>query len=143
MLRAGVNHVAPRVERLVRVLEDHLDAAAEVLEVRAPQSRDVFAVEQKLAFGGLFELHEQPAGRRLAAARLPDDPQDLAPLDRKVDSVDGVDLLLPPAEGVEQARLERKQLAEPADIPDGAVFGHARLPSKISFAKWQRGRRPR
>src|SRR3546814_10697776 len=35
-----------------------------------------------------------------------------------------------------------EQLPEPADVPDRAVVRHARLPSKISFAKWQRDRWP-
>src|SRR3989454_5416411 len=86
--------------------------------------RSVVAVEQELAFRGLFEFHEEAARGRLPAARLSDDPEDLAPLDREVDPVDGVDLLLSPAEGVQQSRLQGEEFPEPADVPDGAVVGH-------------------
>src|SRR6059036_2756776 len=141
-LRDRIHHGETRVERFVRILEDHLHAATEVLQRPSLQRGDVVAVEQELAFRGLFEFHEEAARGRLPAARLSDDPEDLAPLDREVDSVDRVDHLLPPAEGVQQTRLQREQLSEPADVPDGAVLRHARLPEKISFAKWQRERWP-
>src|SRR6059036_3354593 len=141
-LRDRIHHGEARVERFVRILEDHLYAATEVLQRPSLQRGDVVAVEQELAFRGLFEFHEEATRGRLPAARLSDDPEDLAPLDREVDPVDGVDLLLSPAEGVQQSRLQREEFPETADVPDGAVVGHARLPEKISFAKWQRERWP-
>src|SRR5437764_189232 len=128
-LRDRVHHGEPRVERFIWVLEDHLHAAAEILQARSLEGRDVLAVKEELALGGLFELHEESARRRLPAARLPDDPEDFAPLDREVDPVDRVHLLLSPAEGVQQTRLQGEELPEAADAPHPTVLRHPRPPS--------------
>src|SRR5881628_861101 len=141
-LRDRVHHGEPRVERLVGILEDHLNAASEVLQGRSLQGRDVLAVEEELALCGLLQLHQEATGRRLPTARLSDDPEDFAPLDREIDPVDGVDLFLPPSERVQQSGLQREELPEPTHVPDGAILRHARLPENISFAKWQRERWP-
>src|SRR3989454_5991014 len=131
-----------RIERLVGILEDHLNSASEVLQGRSLQGRDVVAVEEELALCGLLQLHQEATGRRLPTARLSDDPEDFAPLDREIDPVDGVDLFLPPSERVQQSSLQREELPQPTDVPDGAILRHARLPENISFAKWQRERWP-
>src|SRR2546422_760803 len=41
-----------------------------------------------------------------------------------------------------EPRVEREELPQPTDVPDGAILRHARLPENISFAKWQRERWP-
>src|SRR5439155_22177917 len=56
--------------------------------------------------------------------------------------VDRVHLLLSPAEGVQQTRLQGEELPEAVDVPHGTVLRHPRLPSKLSFAKSQRDRCP-
>ena len=65
----------PRVQRGVGVLEDHLDLAAQRLELRRRQLREVLALEDDLAGGGLVEPGDQAARGRLAAAGLADEPK--------------------------------------------------------------------
>ena len=69
-----------RVQRRVRVLEDHLHLAAQRLAARAPRERrDVAAVERDRARSSASSSRsDQPRGRRLAAARLADDAERLA-----------------------------------------------------------------
>ena len=64
-----------RVERVERVLEHELRAAAEVAAAPCPpRSADRRAVEADVAAGRLVELEQQPAGRGLAAAGLAEQP---------------------------------------------------------------------
>ncbi len=62
-----------RVQRRVRVLEDHLHLAPDRLQARALQARDVAALEVDLAGGGLEQAHHQLRGRALAATGLAHD----------------------------------------------------------------------
>ena len=68
-----------RIERLVRVLEDDLDAPPVGAQGAVPQSvADVPALERRSAGGLAGQLDDDPAGRGLAAARFADQRQDLA-----------------------------------------------------------------
>ncbi len=92
-----VQHAAdgePRVERRVRVLEDHLDLAL----VRArPAARQQLAVEPDVAPVRPLQPGQGPGQRRLARARLAHQRECLAALDREVDAVDRAqDVLLVP-----------------------------------------------
>src|SRR4051794_13702896 len=78
----------PRVERRVRVLEDHLEPAPELAQLAALDVRDVLAVERDRAAGRLVEAHDRAARRALAAARLAHEPQRLALAEREGDAVD-------------------------------------------------------
>src|SRR5207244_6396654 len=111
----------PAVERLVGILEDHLNAASEVLQGRSLQGRDVVAVEEELALCGLLQLHQEATRRRLPTARLSDDPEDFAPLDREIDPVDSVDLFLPPSRHGQQSSLQQEGLPAPTPAPDAAI----------------------
>ena len=71
-----------RVQRAVRVLEDHLDAPAQRQQSVALQLRDVDAVVEDLA-GGRRPAAASAAGRGLAAAALADQAQRLAAADVK------------------------------------------------------------
>src|SRR5471032_1693261 len=53
----------PRIERAVRVLEDHLHAPAIRTQCTAPAMRDVVAIEYDAA-GGRFQKSRQRAGKR-------------------------------------------------------------------------------
>ncbi len=79
-----------RVQRRVRVLEDHLHPPAQRPHLALAQVRDVGAVEADRAAGRLVQAQQRPADRRLAAARLADEPERLAALDRQRDAVDRV-----------------------------------------------------
>src|SRR5690606_12564189 len=79
----------PGVERRVGVLEDDLHLPAQGGELATAGPADVDAVEEHGALVGREQAEEQAAERRLAAARLPHQPEDLAGEDVEVDAVDG------------------------------------------------------
>ena len=81
---------APRVQRPVRILEDHLHLAPERAHLPGLELADVLAVEDDLA-GGQVEQPGDAAGQgRLAAAGLADQAERLAPADLEADPVDRV-----------------------------------------------------
>src|SRR5256884_331479 len=88
----------PRVERAVRVLEDHLHLAAHRPQLVLAEGREVAPLEDDLPARRPLELEDAPAGRRLAAARLADEPEGLAAADREAHVVHGTDDAGPPAE---------------------------------------------
>ena len=69
---------APRVQRAVRVLEDHLDVPAQRAHLPAGQRGDVVAVEHHRPRRQVVEPGEAAGQRRLAAAGLADQSQRLA-----------------------------------------------------------------
>src|SRR5258708_33743195 len=80
-----------RVQRRVRVLEDHLHPAAHVGHLLAAELGELDAVELHLAGGRIVELEDRAAGRGFTAAGLADEAERLALLDEEVDAVDGAD----------------------------------------------------
>ncbi len=87
----------------------------------AVERGDVPAVEDDRAGGRLEQLDDRPAERRLAAARLTDDTERLAPLDRQIDAVDGAhraDRVL------EDAGLDREVLDQALDAEQRVVVAH-------------------
>ena len=102
----------PRVERRERVLEDDLHPAPVRLQGRALQPGDVRPVEQDLARRRVDEPEQQPADGRLAAARLADEAERLAPADLEAHAVDGLD---EPDGPLEDAALDREVLDQVAD----------------------------
>ena len=92
----GADRLA-RVQRLVRVLEDHLHPAAHGAQVGV---RERLAVDQDLARRRRLQAEQGAAERRLAAARLADDAEGLAAPPLEVDAVDGPDD--PPAGAVDR-----------------------------------------
>src|SRR5262249_17295076 len=83
-----------RVERGVRVLDDHLHVAAQRLAAWARERLHVHAFERHGAGVRLDETEDEAGGRGLAAAGLADDAERRARLDRKRDVVDGGDVRL-------------------------------------------------
>ena len=77
----------PRVQRRVRVLEDHADLASQRAHLARSHVRDVLAVEDDAAGGGLVKPGDHAPGGRLAAPRLADDAEGLAGGQREVDPV--------------------------------------------------------
>ena len=85
-----------RVQRGHRILEDHRDlVAAHLAQLRRRQLEQVAALEDRLARRDRLRSRVQPedrqAGDALAAARLADDRERLALLDREGDAVDRAD----------------------------------------------------
>ena len=113
-------HLHARVERRVRILEDHLRPAAEALERVPLQFADIGAFEADRATGRPVQAEERAADRRLAGARLADEGQGLAPLDCEGDAVDGVKQLRFPAPALrghlegdaEIVHLDQRPIAE-------------------------------
>ncbi len=95
------------IERGVGVLEDHLDAAADLPETAAAERGEVdgafgkggkavfvaggAGVEPDVAGSGPVELEDGAAGGRLAAARLADEAEGLAVVNGEGEAVDGLD----------------------------------------------------
>src|SRR3954453_12105477 len=70
-----------RVQRRVRILEDHLHLTAQRTEVALRQVRDVAAVEDDLPGRRLEQAHDQPRRRRLPPPGLADDAEGLPLVD--------------------------------------------------------------
>src|SRR6266704_2987275 len=83
---------AAGVEGAVRVLEDHLDLAADRLHGAAGQVGDVAALEVDLARGDRDQPGDAPGQGRLAAAGLADQPERLALAHHQRHPVDRLDL---------------------------------------------------
>jgi hypothetical protein len=63
-----------RIERRVGILEDDLDPPLVRHELLLRHRQDVAALEDRLARGRLVQAHQRQADRRLARARLADEP---------------------------------------------------------------------
>src|SRR5690606_23452063 len=91
--RYHLEHVVARVDRAVRILEDHLDAAVEGAPILAPQFRQILVVEGDGAAGRRLEADQQLGSRRFPATALANEAEHLASLDMEVDAVNGVHML--------------------------------------------------
>jgi hypothetical protein len=113
-----------RVQRRVRILEDHLHLAAQRLQLSPRQVCDLLARDLDAAARRLEEPVDQARRRRLATACLADDAERLAALDVERDAVHGAhsaDLLLeddPPG--------DREVLDEVADLHEVVAVGRGR-----------------
>ena len=67
-----------RIERRVRILEDHLHVLPRAAQLGAGQLRDVDVAEHHAPAGRFDQPQHRPAERRLAAAGLADQPERLA-----------------------------------------------------------------
>ena len=119
-----------RVERAVRILENDLDAAPQCQKVLALRLGDIDAVKKDRACGRPFEPQDAPAGRRLAAAALADQPQGLAAPDSEIDAVDGFHLADLAVDndplGDREMHLQPPDLEERMSVDRGHT--HLRLP---------------
>ena len=110
------------IERLIRVLEDHLGLPPESQQLAA-SARQRFSQEADRAARRVHQLEDGKAGRGLAAAALADDAQHLARTELEADVVDGPHLLPTAARKqlCKQAGPDRKGLGEIAHFKDRAV----------------------
>jgi hypothetical protein len=113
-----VGNPPPRVEARVRVLEDHLHAAARATQCARIVGRslacDRHAVVLDRAARGRIEPDDEARHRGLAASRFADESDRLAFPDREVDAVDGLERHAPaPLEhAVEPWRRLRRSSAQ-------------------------------
>ena len=111
-----------RVQRRVRILEDHLHPSTQRTQVVLAEVRDVLAVEDDRATGRLVQPEDRPADRRLPAARLADEPERLAALDVERHAVDGLHVTDVAIE--DDAALDREVDLEVAELEQIAVDAH-------------------
>ncbi len=90
-LHHDVAHLAARVERGDRVLEDHLHPRAGFAHHVPVHRGQLVALEAHRARCRPGELHDRPAGGALAAPRLADEAERLARADVEADAGHGVD----------------------------------------------------
>jgi len=110
-----------RVERLVGVLEDHLDVAAQGFLLLATDAGDVVALEDDLAGGWCFQAQQRQRQCRLAAAAFADHRQHLTATQVEADIVHCMDKALRRAK--QAGTLSWKQLAQVLHLENGRV-GH-------------------
>jgi ABC-type oligopeptide transport system ATPase subunit len=123
-------HPLARVERSVRVLEDHLHLPAQRLQLAAGELGDVAALEVDRARGELEQADDAAAERRLAATRFAHEPECLAGSHLEADAVHGVhpgDLALD-----DDALLDREVLADVVDLQERPAVLLAHADSSIS-----------
>jgi hypothetical protein len=109
----------PRIQRRVGILENHLHPPPERPELVLRERRDVLAVEDDAPSGRLVEPENGATDRRLAAARLADEAEGLAALDRERDVVHRLDVADVPVE--QDAALDREPDAEVLDLDESAI----------------------
>src|SRR5438132_303116 len=84
-------HRHPRIERAVRILEDHLHLPSDRAQRVLVERREVAALEEDLTAGRPLELQDAASGGGLAAPGLAHEPEGLAPPDLEAHAVDGAD----------------------------------------------------
>src|SRR6185312_5769968 len=113
-LTHDVEHRQPRVQRRVRVLEDDLDLPAQRPHRRPVEPDQLPAVVLDRTFGGRLQVEDRPAGGRLAAAGLADQPERLAREQGQVDPVDRLDVADRTAD--QALALDREVFLQAADL---------------------------
>ena len=112
-----VGHPPARVERGLRVLEDHLELRAQRAQPVFRQVGDVAPVEQQAARGRPVEPDQGAPQAGLAGAALADDAERVAGREREVDAVQNVD-----RRGRAEGRLTaviRQGKVQPGPLPGG------------------------
>jgi hypothetical protein len=113
-----------RVQRAVRVLEDDLQPPPHRAQLVGAELGEVAALEEDLARRRRLELQDAAPRRRLAAARLADQPQRLAAADRERDAVHRAHEA---AAAAEESAADLEVLHEIADFEEHVA--HVRPPT--------------
>ena len=106
----------PRVQRVVRVLKDHLHLTAQRHHLLAREPGDVAALQLDAATGRLEQLEHRATGGRLAATALADQPQRLALAHLERNPVHRLDVADVAAQ---QALGDREVFLQVGDLQDG------------------------
>jgi hypothetical protein len=101
-----------RVQRRIRILEDHLDPLSELARRPLALPEHAPAFEEDVAGRRLLELEQQAAEGALTGAALADEAESLAALDRERDVLDRDERLLLAAQAPQYAALLREVLRE-------------------------------
>ena len=128
-------HRMARVERGVRVLEDHLHFGPQAAQFLRAEPSKILPIQDHLSGSGAVELQDGAPGGGFAAAALTHQAQGLPALDLEGDAVHSLDR--PPA-AAEQAALQGKILLQPAHLEQHLVLSHGAAP----HAKCRRSRPP-
>src|SRR5690554_1176549 len=102
------------IQRLVRVLKDHLCPTPELLEFLPRQSGNICAFETDLPCGDIEQPHQHLTRGGLARTRLTGQAQNLALTQVEGDSIDSVDLalLVATTQAVEKPLLDGEMLLQ-------------------------------
>ena len=114
-LRDDLPHRHARIQRAVRVLENHLDLAADRAQLRLVEGREVTALEDDAAVGRPLELEDAAPRRRLPAPRLADQAERLAAVERERHAVDRAH---DPPGPTEQSAADGEVLDEVLDLEE-------------------------
>ena len=110
-----------RIERGIRVLEDHLDLAPVGEEPAVAERREVGRIAVvHFAGGGPEELDDGPAERRFAAAALADQAERFAAVQVETDVIDGPHVV---DRARQQSLFQGEVFAKVAHSEEGAVWG--------------------
>src|SRR5207245_4815289 len=120
--RTRAKHATTVTERFIRVVQHHLQIATEFDHPTRLEGREIDAAEQYPTLGRGLESGDEPARRRLSATALPDEPQDLAPLEAEVDSVHGLHIDDVSPKRSKKSGPEFEVLSQPFDPDDLAVL---------------------
>ena len=113
----------PRIQRAVRILEDHLHLATDRTQRVLVERRQVASLEEDLTAGRPLELQDASAGRRLAAPGLADEPEGLAAADLEAHAVDGTDEA---ASAPEQSAADLEVFHQIRDLQERDAVAHVR-----------------
>ena len=122
----GCTDTEPRVERLVRILVDDLDPAAQWTQLTRAERHEVATLEADRPRDGIDEPEHGLGGRRLAAARLADEGEHFSPLQGQRHALDGMDGAARPAHGrPDEAAGDRIANDEILDLEQRRLGAHA------------------
>jgi hypothetical protein len=113
-----------RIERTVRILEDHLEMTSDGSHATPSEFGYVLAFEQDLSRGSGLKSGHETCERGLAAPALADQTQCLAFTDLEAHAFDGVHL---GSAAARDAAFYREMLHHVADVQQDARFGHSML----------------
>src|SRR5688572_25745063 len=131
-----VEHRHPRIERRIGILEDHLEIDPLVADFPVRKRGELLAFEEDPPRRRPDDLHDGSAEGRLAAARFPDETEDLALPDGQRDVVDRLDHA--PALAGREASAEVEMLADGFQYEEivPALSGCGNAHSSTSVASW-------
>ena len=125
-------HGLARVERGVRVLEDHLHRARHLHAIGRRVAGDLLAADMDAAFGRQQQAHDGECERGLAAARFAHQPQALAGLHVERDTVDRLQGLDAARQGAADLEMDGEAVEGEQGLSHGDGTAQGRRPAAPS-----------